>query len=33
MYLTRGGSVARGLVHTCLHEKVKAKEVEKVGGG
>jgi hypothetical protein len=23
----------RGFVHTCLHEKGKAKMVEKVGGG
>jgi hypothetical protein len=26
-------SLARGFVHTCLHEKEKAKAVEKVGGG
>jgi hypothetical protein len=25
--------LARGLVHTCLHEKGKAKAVEKVNGG
>jgi hypothetical protein len=25
--------LARGFMHTCLHEKEKAKEVEKVGGG
>jgi hypothetical protein len=25
--------LARGFVHTCLHEKGKAKAVEKVGGG
>jgi hypothetical protein len=26
-------SSAHGFVHTCLHEKWKAKAVEKVGGG
>jgi hypothetical protein len=26
-------SLVRGFVHTCLHEKGKAKVVEKVGGG
>jgi hypothetical protein len=26
-------SLARGFVHTCIHEKGKAKVVEKVGGG
>jgi hypothetical protein len=26
-------SLARGFVDTCLHEKGKAKAVEKVGGG
>jgi hypothetical protein len=26
-------NLARGFVHTCLHEKGKAKAVEKVGGG
>jgi hypothetical protein len=25
--------LARGFVHTCLHEKGKATAVEKVGGG
>jgi hypothetical protein len=25
--------LARSFVHTCLHEKEKAKAVEKVGGG
>jgi hypothetical protein len=25
--------LAHGFVHTCLHEKGKAKAVEKVGGG
>jgi hypothetical protein len=25
-------SLARGFVHTCLHEKGKAKVVEKIGG-
>jgi hypothetical protein len=25
--------LAHGFMHTCLHEKGKAKEVEKVGGG
>jgi hypothetical protein len=25
--------LARGFVHRCLHEKGKAKAVEKVGGG
>jgi hypothetical protein len=25
--------LARGFVHTCLHEKGKAKVVEKVSGG
>jgi hypothetical protein len=24
--------LARGFVHTCLHEKGKAKAIEKVGG-
>jgi hypothetical protein len=26
-------SLACGFVHTCLHKKGNAKEVEKVGGG
>jgi hypothetical protein len=26
-------SLARGFMHTCLHEKGKAMAVEKVGGG
>jgi hypothetical protein len=26
-------SLARGFMHTCLHEKGKAKAVEKVSGG
>jgi hypothetical protein len=25
--------LARGFIHTCLHERGKAKVVEKVGGG
>jgi hypothetical protein len=25
--------LAHGFVHTCLHEKEKAKELEKVSGG
>jgi hypothetical protein len=26
-------TLARGFMHTCLHEKGNAKVVEKVGGG
>jgi hypothetical protein len=26
-------SLARGFMHMCLHEKGKAKAVDKVGGG